>query len=111
MPQQTISKLSIFVVLGAFALAFPLAAQTAPETAPALQLIHELGCKGCHRIQAEGGSLGPNLTRIGNRMTVVQIQHRLKQHGNQTGDRFRPAYDNLSTTDFELISHYLHQLQ
>lgn len=106
---RTIYSIGLFLAL--WALPLPLSAQPASATAPALQLIHELGCKGCHRIQDEGGTLAPDLTQIGSRMAPAEIQQRLEQHGNPVKGRFRPAYASLSPADSELISRYLHQLQ
>ena len=102
---------SIGVFLALAGLPPALSAQTAPEKTSAVQLIHELGCKGCHRIQDQGASLAPDLTQVGSRMTPTEIQQRLKQHGNQANGSFRPAYRSLSPADSERISRYLHQLK
>ena len=88
-----------------------LAAEPAATT-KAVDLIHALGCKGCHTIQGDGGTLAPDLTDIGSRMTATQMQQLLVQmHPAANNDKFMPAYTSVSAEDLKLISHYLYQLR
>jgi cytochrome c2 len=78
---------------------------------PALTLIHALGCKGCHRIQEDGGSLAPDLTQVGSRLTADQINSQLTAHTDTRTKGFMPSYSSLAQEDLELISKYLYNLR
>ena len=86
-----------------------LAAEPAQEQDRAVLLIQELGCRGCHIIQSDGGSLAPDLTQIGSRMTASQIKAFLINH-TTTERGFMPRYSSLTETELQLISEYLYQL-
>ncbi len=86
-----------------------LAAESTQEQDRAVLLIQALGCRGCHTIQNDGGSLAPDLTQIGSRMTASQIRAFLINH-TTTERGFMPSYSSLSETELQLISEYLYQL-
>ena len=83
----------------------------AQETNQALELIHGLGCKSCHTIKGEGGTLAPDLTDIGSRMTVAQISHRLRVQSSSEDSKFMPSYAILPEDDIQFISQYLYNLR
>ena len=103
--------LLLFVLLQARTL--PASEPESPPAAvePALELIHALGCKACHSIQDDGGSLAPDLTRIGSRLTTQQIQQRLTRHNDSDSSTFMPDYSNVAPTKLERISRYLYELR
>lgn len=80
-------------------------------TDPALQLIQSLGCKGCHTIKGGGGSLAPDLTQIGSRMTAEQIHNHLVAHSDTRTGGFMPSYSTLTENDLNLITQYLYNLR
>ena len=88
-----------------------MATNDAPPQTPALDLIHALGCKGCHTIKGDGGSLAPDLTQIGSRKTSTQIYDHLIAHVDSRTQGFMPSYRSLDKTDLELISQYLYNLR
>lgn len=86
------------------------AADTSPVD-PALQLIHALGCKGCHSINGDGGSLAPDLTQIGSRFTSNQIEALLIVPTKTRTRGFMPSYSSLPKSELQLISNYLYNLR
>ncbi|MBN1957126.1 MAG: c-type cytochrome [Desulfuromonadales bacterium] len=87
------------------------ATDASPEQDKALALIHALGCKGCHSIKGDGGSLASDLTQIGSRMTTTQIYEFLIAETDSRTQGFMPSYRSLDKADLELISHYLYNLR
>lgn len=81
------------------------AAQSAPE------LIQALGCRGCHVIQGSGGTLAPDLTQIGSRMTVEQIKSHLTAAPETRTGGFMPSYATLPENDLNAISQHLYNLR
>jgi|GEM_PF-810549 len=86
------------------------AAEANQQIDPALELIQALGCKGCHTINKKGGTIAPDLTQIGSRMTVDQIHSHLIAHRDTRTKGFMPSYATLSENHLQLISQYLYNL-
>lgn len=80
------------------------------DEADARRLINALGCKGCHKIQGDGGSLAPELGQIGSRMTRDQIKKHLANHGTSHNENFMPSYDTTSQAELTLLSDFLYNL-
>lgn len=81
------------------------------DRASALELIQTLGCKACHTIRDDGGSLAPDLTQVGSRLTAAQIQQRLTRHNDPDSRVFMPDYSTVAPADLERISRYLYELR
>jgi cytochrome c553 len=106
------SRLAIVLIIYSF-FCFAATAIATDETTqidPTLKLIHVLGCKGCHVISGEGGSLAPDLTKIGSRMSVKQIKEQLITEPAIRTNGFMPSYNSLSDDELERISEYLYNL-
>ncbi len=62
------------------------AAQPPDSEALARRLLNSQGCKACHRIEAAGAVTGPNLEKIGSRLSREQLRTVLanpqKHHAN-----------------------------
>ncbi|PLY00962.1 MAG: hypothetical protein C0622_08005 [Desulfuromonas sp.] len=109
-------KLRLLPALLALILALCSSAYGQEETAakpkdPALELIHVLGCKGCHNIDGEGSTRAPKLTGIGERLTAEQIETRLSGHQQTTEGLFMPDYRGVPETDRARIRDYLYNLK
>jgi cytochrome c2 len=63
------------------------------------------GCKACHTI-SEGGIVGPNLKRVGDRMENGFIFFHLKDPHHEVPDAIEPNY-NLSDEEATALTHYL----
>ena len=105
MPFQTI--LILLTILTTVVSPFTLNAQEAD----ARRLINALGCKGCHKIQGDGGNLAPELDQIGSRMTRDQIKKHLANHRTSNKENFMPSYDTTSQAELTLLSDFLYNLQ
>ena len=86
------------------------AAPPPPADGSAAQLIESLGCRGCHRIQDFGGSLAPDLTAIGTRLTSAEIAELLATHSRPGENRLMPSYTTLSNEEIDKLSSYLYNL-
>ena len=69
------------------------------------ELYDAKGCKTCHTI-SEGGIVGPNLKRVGDRMENGFIFFHLKDPHHETPDAVEPDY-NLSDEEATALTHYL----
>ena len=69
------------------------------------ELYEAKGCKTCHTIK-EGGIVGPNLKRVGDRMENGFIFFHLKDPHHETPDAIEPNY-NLSDEEATALTHYL----
>ena len=69
---------------------------TAPEFEAGKEVVASQGCLGCHKIGENGGTLGPQLTEVGNRLPAAAIARSI-----QTGPSFMPSYAALQETDPE----------
>jgi hypothetical protein len=87
------------------------AAPPPPADGSASQLVESLGCRGCHRIQDFGGSLAPDLTAIGTRLTTAEIAELLTAHPRSGENRLMPFYTTLSTEEIDKLSSYLYNLR
>ncbi len=88
-----------------------IAVDNTPQIDPVLELIHTLGCKGCHMISGEGGSLAPDLTQIGSRLTAIQIEAQLTTGTASQGKSFMPSYNSLSINELKQMGKYLYNLR
>lgn len=68
---------------------------TAPEFEDGKQVVASQGCLGCHKIGENGGTLGPDLTEVGNRIPAAAIARSVV-----VGPDIMPAY-TLQDTDPE----------
>lgn len=91
-------------------LASPCPGLAATDQQQARQLLNALGCKSCHRLEGQGGSLAPELDQIGTRLTAKQIQQLLAEHGQGQAEHNMPSYDTTSAAELELIANYLYNL-
>lgn len=107
---KSLSAIVLIVCSLIFITASAIAADDTPQIDPALELIHALGCKGCHMISADGGSLATDLTKIGSRMSAKQIKAQLIADPATRTTGFMPSYRSLPEKDLDRISEYLYTL-
>ena len=58
------------------------------------RLFHERGCENCHRVHGYGGLRGPDLTRVGDRLTGAEIVQWIENGGYNM-----PAFSRVLTSD------------
>lgn len=86
------------------------AAPPAPDDS-ANQLIESLGCRGCHQVQGYGGTLAPDLTDVGSRLTTDEIASVLSTHPGSGDPPNMPSYATLTTDEIDKLSIYLYKLR
>ena len=81
------------------------------EEARARRLINALGCKGCHRLERDGGSLAPELDTVGSRLSEDQLVAHLKAHSATRQSGFMPSYATTNLEDLQVLSKFLRSLR
>lgn len=72
---------------------------TSEDVEKGKKIYHEKGCRACHQIGPEGGAVGPNLSKVGDRLTNSYIYMHLKDLQRWGSSKVAPNY---SMTDEEL---------
>lgn len=75
------------------------------DEARARRLLNALGCKGCHSLAGQGGSVGPALDRIGRRLDAAALLQLLQRPAAE--GRTMPAYDHLPEAELKILADYL----
>lgn len=76
---------------------------TAPKIVQGVQLFYAKGCQYCHTINGYGGKAGPDLTRVGKRLTTNELKIRVVN-----GATNMPAYGGtLSKEELDNIVEFL----
>jgi len=104
---KILSRIALLLLTTLFFAAAVAATNNSAQIRPGLELIHALGCKGCHTINGSGGSLAVDLNEVGKHLTLTQIKARLTATTAPAGKKFMPYYKSLTDADLILISSYL----
>lgn len=83
----------------------------AADEAKARSLINSLGCKGCHSIAGDGGSLAPALDGVGSRLDRDGLESRLLQPKELNPATMMPSYAHLPKEDIAALVDFLRQLK
>jgi hypothetical protein len=98
--------LTLFFISGPL----PLLAEETPEIR-ARRLINALGCKGCHELEGDGGSLAPALDKVGTRLSRDQINQHLEAHSSTRKKGFMPSYSTTPQAELKNLSDFLFNLR
>ena len=82
-------------------------ATAGPERVSAAILLDAGGCRGCHRIGGRGGSQGPDLAGVGQRLSRERLKRQLQTPRQLDPATLMPAYDHLSPAEIELLLDFL----
>jgi ubiquinol-cytochrome c reductase cytochrome b subunit len=94
------------------ALSLALAAPAlAADDARARELINSLGCKGCHQLDGEGGTLGPAFKGVGSRLPEKAIREQLVNPKGKNPNTMMPAFASLPEKDLKVLVDYLKSLK
>ncbi|ODS31760.1 MAG: putative cytochrome c [Candidatus Scalindua rubra] len=74
------------------------------------ELYQEKGCRVCHQIGPEGGAVGPNLSKVGDRLTKSYIYMHLKDPQRWGESKVAPDYD-LTDEELSCLTKYLKDLR
>ena len=83
----------------------------AADDARARELINSLGCKGCHQIAGEGGTLGPAFDGVGSRLKEKDIREQLVNPKAKNPNSMMPAFASLPEKDMKVLVDYLKSLK
>lgn len=75
------------------------------------ELANSLGCKGCHKIEGKGGSVGPALDGVGKRLKDDQIRAKLVDPKTANPKSIMPSYKHLPQEDIKALTEYLEHLK
>lgn len=83
----------------------------AVDEARARELINSLGCKGCHQLAGEGGTLGPAFDGMGKRLQEKEIREQLVNPRAKNPGSMMPAFASLPEKDVKTLVDYLKSLK
>jgi nitric oxide reductase subunit C len=75
------------------------------------KLFNTLGCTACHRIGGVGGTVGPDLTKVGDRRTKEWIEQQIRNPRSHNPNSIMPNFSRLSSQDIESLADYLSSLK
>lgn len=94
-----------------FALTFAASAAVAADGGRGRELVNSLGCKGCHKVEGKGGSVGPALDGVGKRLGADQIQKKLMDPKTTNPKSTMPSYKHLPQEDLKAVVGFLSSLK
>ncbi len=74
-------------------------------------LIHAQGCKGCHIIEGTGGTLGPSLDKVGQRLSIEQIRQKLIDPKTGNSSSLMPDSRHLTEQEMDRLTDFLSTLR
>lgn len=97
--------------LAALALFLATPSFAAKDSASAVDLLNSLGCKGCHRLNGEGGTLGPALDQVGAQLNEQRIRSQLLDPKSVNPGSLMPSFAHLSEQEIDTLVDYLSNLK
>lgn len=94
-----------------FLLALLSAPGFAADAARGKELINSLGCKGCHKLDDKGGTVGPALEKVGSRLSEAQLRQKLLDPKATNPKSMMPAYKHLPEKDIEAMVEFMEELK
>jgi len=108
---MTVPKAVKSTAIAALALVLAAPAFAAGDSSRAVELINSLGCKGCHQINGEGGSVGPVLNGVGKRLDEERIRQQLLDPKVANPNSMMPSFGHLPEKDIDTLVEYLSDLK
>ncbi|MBE0598755.1 MAG: c-type cytochrome [Desulfuromonadales bacterium] len=71
------------------------------------ELIASLGCKGCHKLDGSGGTVGPDLAKVGSRMNEARLRQQLLDPKAINPKSMMPSYQHLPEKDIEAMVDFM----
>jgi len=103
-PKKTSYLLTLFIFL-----AFSIPSQA--EEITIRDLIHAQGCKGCHIIEGTGGTFGPSLDKVGQRLPLEQIRQKLIDPKTGNSSSLMPDSRHLTEQELDRLTLFLSALR
>jgi len=89
----------------------PLLAASQASQDPGAAIFRAQGCSACHRINGLGGTIGPDLTRVGRRRTKEWIEDQIRTPKAHNPNSIMPSFARLPDKDVEDLAGYLSGLK
>jgi len=89
----------------------PLVATATAAPKPGEEIFKAQGCSACHIIGGVGGTVGPDLTKVGNRRNKKWIEEQLTDPKSHNPNSIMPSYAKLSEKDRDDLADYLSGLK
>jgi ubiquinol-cytochrome c reductase cytochrome b subunit len=105
--EMTFMKAVKSIAIAALALVMAAPAVAAEDSSRGIELLNSLGCKGCHRINGQGGTLGPALDGVGKRLDEQRIRRQLLDPKSVNPGSVMPSFGHLPEQDINTLVDYL----
>jgi len=89
----------------------PLLVSSSTSQKPGEAIFKAQGCSACHRIGSLGGTIGPDLTKVGNRRDKVWIEDQIRNPKTHNPGSIMPSFAKLPDKDVEELAGYLSGLK
>jgi mono/diheme cytochrome c family protein len=99
------------LLIAALSLVLSLPSLAAGDQARGKELVNSSGCKGCHKIDGKGGTLGPDLDGVGKRLSAAEILKQLKNPKARNPSSMMPSFSYLPQKDLQALVNYLESLK
>jgi len=107
---RTVHLPLVIILLAALLCPAPAAAQPTVE-AQARRLLNSQGCKACHLIDGAGGSTGPDLSKVGARLSKEQLHSLLVNRRHRHAAGRISDFSHLQSEELEALTTFLSQRQ
>ena len=98
--------LIIGVVLLAILTVLP-ASSEAIDDGPARKLINSQGCKACHTLENDGGTVAGSFEEIREKLSRQEIRRQLVNPARQHGNHTIPDFSHLTEKEIESLVNFL----
>ena len=89
----------------------PLAFAQPDDEALARRLLNSQGCKACHRIEGAGATAGPDLDKVGSRLTREQLRSKLVNPQKRHAAGRITDFSYLQGNEIDALTAFLEQRQ
>jgi mono/diheme cytochrome c family protein len=69
------------------------------------------GCRGCHQLKGNGGTVGPALDGVGKRMNQKRLRQQIVAHETTQTSAIMPDYRHLPPAEVQALVDYLQGLK
>lgn len=77
---------------------------------PGAAVFQGRGCMACHALHGKGGTLGPALDKVGQRMSQAEIEHQIRNPKDRNPDALMPPQKDLSDKEVGEVAAFLANL-
>jgi len=68
-------------------------------------------CAMCHKVRGRGGDIGPDLTKVGSRLSLTQLQAKIAYPKKVTPGSSMPSFATLPADEMQVLLNYLKTLK